>query len=221
MPTNNMKLYGYWRSSAAYRVRIALNLKCLTAEHISVHLVKDGGEQHSQAYANLNAQELVPSLVIEQGDQQQVLTQSLAILEYLEEAFPQVALLPSDMYEKSIVRSMAMLVACEVHPLNNLKVLQYLTNELSVEPDVKTAWYHHWVSEGFAALEKMLEKHSGRCCFGDQPTLADLCLVPQVYNAKRFNVDMSAYPNIHRVNEYCLSLQAFADAVPERQADAS
>ncbi|MCL1139519.1 maleylacetoacetate isomerase [Shewanella pneumatophori] len=216
-----MKLYGYWRSSAAYRVRIALNLKSLTAEHISVHLVKDGGEQHSQAYANLNAQELVPSLVIEQGDQQQVLTQSLAILEYLEEAFPQVALLPSDMYEKSIVRSMAMLVACEVHPLNNLKVLQYLANELSIEPDTKAVWYHHWINEGFTALEKMLERHSGKCCFGDEPTLADLCLVPQVYNAKRFNVDMTAYPNIQRVNEHCLSLKAFAEATPERQADAT
>ncbi|MGS0683447.1 maleylacetoacetate isomerase [Shewanella sp. 125m-7] len=216
-----MKLYGYWRSSAAYRVRIAMNLKLLTAEQVSVHLVKDGGEQHYRDYANLNAQELVPSLVIEQNGQQRVLTQSLAIMEYLDEVYPRVGLLPNSPFDKSIVRAMALTVACEIHPLNNLKVLQYLTDELAMESEKKTAWYHHWVVEGFSALEKMLEKHSGVFCFGDKPTLADICLVPQVYNAKRFNVDLSLYPNIERVNAYCLTLQSFKDATPEAQADAS
>ena len=220
METTKLKLYGYWRSSAAYRVRIAMNLKSLDAEHISVHLVKDGGEQHSQGYASLNAQELVPSLVIEQAEQELVLTQSLAILEYLDEAYPQASLLPAKLFDKAIVRAMAMLIACEVHPLNNLKVLQYLAGELNVDNDSKQAWYHHWLKEGFSALEKQLEQYSGTFCFGNSPTLADICLVPQVYNAKRFELDMSPYPNIERVNAHCLTLPAFINAVPENQADA-
>ncbi|GIU51006.1 maleylacetoacetate isomerase [Shewanella sairae] len=220
MATTNTQLFGYWRSSAAYRVRIAMNLKSLVAEQVSVHLVKDGGEQHSDAYVSLNAQELVPSLVINQAGKQRVLTQSLAIIEYLDEAYPDVALLPADLFDKSIVRAMAMLIACEVHPLNNLKVLQYLTGELNVDNDNKQAWYHHWLNEGFSALEKQLEQHSGTFCFGDSPTLADICLVPQVYNAKRFELDMSPYPNIERVNAHCLTLPAFINAVPENQADA-
>ncbi|GIU18234.1 MULTISPECIES: maleylacetoacetate isomerase [unclassified Shewanella] len=221
METTKLKLYGYWRSSAAYRVRIAMNLKSLDAEHISVHLVKGGGEQHHEAYTDLNAQELVPSLVIEQADKEVVLTQSLAILEYLDEAYPQVSLLPAQMFDKSIVRAMALLIACEVHPLNNLKVLQYLSGELKVDNDCKQAWYHHWLNQGFTALEKQLEQHSGDFCFGDSPTLADICLVPQVYNAKRFELDMSPYPNIERINAHCLTLPAFISAVPENQADAS
>ncbi|ABZ76101.1 maleylacetoacetate isomerase [Shewanella halifaxensis HAW-EB4] len=215
-----MKLYGYWRSSAAYRVRIAMNLKSLVAEQTSVHLVNDGGEQHHEAYAQMNAQELVPSLMIEENGEQRVLTQSLAIIEYLDEVYPEASLLPSAPFDKSIVRAMALMVACETHPLNNLKVLQYLACELDIADEKKTAWYHHWVKEGFTALEKQLARHSGVFCFGDRPTLADICLVPQVYNAKRFKVDMSAYPNIERVNAHCLTLQAFIDAVPENQADA-
>ena len=216
-----MKLYGYWRSSAAYRVRIAMNLKSLVAEQVSVHLVKDGGEQHKDEYQQLNAQQLVPSLIIEDNGQQQVLTQSLAIIEYLDEVYPEVSLLPSTPLDKSIVRAMALSIACEVHPLNNLKVLQYLSGELNVDNDSKQAWYHHWVKEGFMALEKQLEQHSGLFSFGDTPSLADICLVPQVYNAKRFKVDMSPYPNIERINAHCLTLQAFIDAVPENQMDAS
>ncbi|ABV86777.1 maleylacetoacetate isomerase [Shewanella pealeana] len=216
-----MKLYGYWRSSAAYRVRIAMNLKSLAAEQVSVHLVKDGGEQHSREYQQINTQELVPSLMIDDNGQQRVLTQSLAIIEYMEEVYPEVALLPSAPFDKSIVRAMALTVACEVHPLNNLKVLQYLANELDTTDEKKAAWYHHWVQEGFSALEKQLEQHSGLFCFGDTPSLADICLVPQVYNAKRFKVDMSPYPNIERINVHCLTQQAFIDAIPENQLDAS
>ncbi|WP_299810815.1 maleylacetoacetate isomerase [uncultured Shewanella sp.] len=216
-----MKLYGYWRSSAAYRVRIAMNLKSLVAEQVSVHLVKDGGEQHKDEYQQINAQELVPSLIIENNGQQRVLTQSLAIIEYLDEVYPEVALLPCSSFDKATVRAMALTVACEIHPLNNLKVLQYLSSELAITDEKKTVWYHRWVQEGFTALEKQLAQHSGLFCFGDSPSLADVCLVPQVYNAKRFNVDMSPYPNIERINAHCLTLQAFIDAIPENQADAN
>ncbi|WP_185826940.1 maleylacetoacetate isomerase [Shewanella canadensis] len=219
-----MKLYGYWRSSAAYRVRVALNHKGLDAELVSVHLVKDGGEQHQAEYAKLNPQELVPALIDidnkEEGEEAFVLSQSLAIIEYLDEKFPENALLPQDLHEKAIVRSMAMSIACEVHPLNNLKVLQYLSKELALDDEAKSAWYHHWIDEGFSAFEKQLVKYSGRYCFGDSITLADLCLIPQVYNANRFNVDLSPYPNIVRIVDNCNRLDAFIDAAPENQADA-
>lgn len=224
-----LKLYGYWRSSAAYRVRVALNLKGLDAELLSVHLVKDGGEQHKAEYTRLNPQELVPALVDSdsrgalQGEDSGafVLSQSLAIIEYLDEKYPENPLLPQDLHDRAIVRSMAMSIACEVHPLNNLKVLQYLSKELALDDEAKSAWYHHWIDEGFGALEKQLVKYSGRYCFGDTVTLADLCLVPQVYNANRFNVDLSPYPNIMRIVESCNRLEAFIDAAPENQADAS
>ncbi|RTR36757.1 maleylacetoacetate isomerase [Shewanella canadensis] len=219
-----LKLYGYWRSSAAYRVRVALNHKGLDAELVSVHLVKDGGEQHQAEYAKLNPQELVPALIDidnkEEGEEAFVLSQSLAIIEYLDEKFPENALLPQDLHEKAIVRSMAMSIACEVHPLNNLKVLQYLSKELALDDEAKSAWYHHWIDEGFSAFEKQLVKYSGRYCFGDSITLADLCLIPQVYNANRFNVDLSPYPNIVRIVDNCNRLDAFIDAAPENQADA-
>jgi len=223
-----LKLYGYWRSSAAYRVRVALNYKGLDAELLSVHLVKDGGEQHKAEYARLNPQELVPALIDSdskgelQGEEQEdfVLSQSLAIIEYLDEKYPENALLPQDLYDRAIVRSMAMSIACEVHPLNNLKVLQYLSKELALDDEAKSAWYHHWIDEGFSAFEKQLVKYSGRYCFGDNITLADLCLIPQVYNANRFNVDLSPYPNIVRIVENCNRLDAFIDAAPENQADA-
>lgn len=219
-----LKLYGYWRSSAAYRVRVALNHKGLDAELLSVHLVKDGGEQHRAEYANINPQELVPALIDldnkEEGEEAFVLSQSLAIIEYLDEKYPENALLPQDLHEKAIVRSMAMSIACEVHPLNNLKVLQYLSKELALDDEAKSAWYHHWIDEGFSAFEKQLVKYSGRYCFGDNITLADLCLIPQVYNANRFNVDLSPYPNIMRIVESCNRLEAFIKAAPESQDDA-
>lgn len=215
-----MKLYGYWRSSAAYRVRIALNLKGVSAEQLSVHLVRDGGEQHKADYIALNPQELVPTLVVDDEQDGDALSQSLAIIEYLDELYPKTPLLPASALERAHVRAMGLTIACEIHPLNNLRVLQYLTQKLNVAEEAKTAWYHHWVASGFAALETQLARHSGRYCFGDKVTLADLCLVPQVYNAQRFNVDLTPYPNIMRVWAECNLLPAFADAAPERQADA-
>lgn len=215
-----MKLYGYWRSSAAYRVRIALNLKGISAEQLSVHLVRDGGEQHKAAYSALNPLELVPTLMMDDELDADALSQSLAIIEYLDEIHPQSPLLPASALERAHVRAMALTVACEIHPLNNLRVLQYLTQTLGVDEAAKNTWYHHWVASGFAALEILLKRHSGRYCFGDTVTLADLCLVPQVYNAQRFNVDLTPYPNIMRVWTECNQLEAFADAAPERQADA-
>ncbi|RYV02481.1 maleylacetoacetate isomerase [Shewanella sp. OPT22] len=215
-----MKLYGYWRSSAAYRVRIALNLKALDAEHISVHLVKDGGQQHTAEYSELNAQELVPTLVTELDGKPFKLTQSLAILDFLDDEYPNVTLLPQSHADKAIVRSMALLVACDVHPLNNLSILQYLSNKLKVDNDAKNAWYHHWVHKGFKAMESMLETHSGKYCFGNEVTLADVCLIPQIYNAKRFNVSLAGYPNIERIWNECNKLEAFDKALPENQHDA-
>ncbi|MGI2098938.1 maleylacetoacetate isomerase [Shewanella glacialipiscicola] len=215
-----MKLYGYWRSSAAYRVRIALNLKGISAEQFSVHLVRDGGEQHKAAYIALNPLELVPTLVVDDELDVDALSQSLAIIEYLDEIHPQSPLLPASALERAHVRAMALTVACEIHPLNNLRVLQYLTQTLGADDTAKNTWYHHWVASGFTALETLLTLHSGRYCFGNAVTLADLCLVPQVYNAQRFNVDLTPYPNIMRVWAECNQLEAFANAAPERQADA-
>ncbi|MGI2038414.1 maleylacetoacetate isomerase [Shewanella frigidimarina] len=216
-----MKLYGYWRSSAAYRVRIALNLKQLTAEHISVHLVNNGGEQHSEAYHQLNPSDLVPTFIDNNESGEINLSQSLAIMEYLDEKHPQQPLLPSNIEHKAIVRSMAQAIACEIHPLDNLRVLQYLVNEMGVSEADKMRWYHHWIHLGFAALEQQLSQYSGRFCFGDTPSLADICLIPQVYNAKRFNLELAAYPNIVRIWDECHKLPAFVDAAPEQQHDAT
>lgn len=215
-----MKLYGYWRSSAAYRVRIALNLKGVSAEQLSVHLVRDGGEQHKAAYSALNPLELVPTLVVGDEDDSDVLSQSLAIVEYLDELYPKTPLLPASALERAHVRAMALTIACEIHPLNNLRVLQYLTQTLGIDETAKNSWYHHWIASGFAALETLLVRHSGRYCFGDAITIADICLVPQVYNAQRFNVDLTPYPNIMRVWAECNQLAAFIEAMPEHQADA-
>lgn len=210
-----MKLYTYYRSSAAYRVRIALNLKGLSYEAIPVHLVKNGGEQRGEAYLQKNPQGLVPLL----EDDAVLINQSLAIIEYLEEKHPQPALLPSDANLRAQTRSLAHMIAMDIHPLNNLRVLQYLSAELKISDEQKSAWYRHWVEQGFAAIETRL---SGKTafCVGAQPTMADVCLVPQVYNAARFNVDLKRYPEILRINQNCLSLPAFADAAPELQADA-
>ena len=210
-------LYGYWRSSAAYRVRIALNLKAIEHELISVHLVKDGGQQHSDDYVKMNPNHLVPTLV--DGDFS--LNQSLAIIDYLDETHTDSTLYPSNIKDRATVKALAYDLACEIHPLNNLRVLQYLSNQLNITDDEKTAWYHHWIKEGFSALEQRLTKTSGLYCFGDKVTVADLCLIPQIYNAKRFNVDMSAFTLINNIESNCAKLPAFIDALPENQADAS
>ncbi len=213
-----LTLYSYWRSSAAYRVRIGLNLKGLAYETRPVHLVRDGGEQHAEDYRALNPQELVPMLV----DGGRRITQSLAILEYLDEAFPKPALLPADLRGRARVRALAQLVACDIHPLNNLRVLQYLKRENGLEQPAIDAWMRHWMQEGLAAMEAMLagSPETGHFCHGESPTLADCCLVPQLYNAHRFNVSLDAYPEIARIEANCLSLPAFDAARPENQPDA-
>ncbi len=214
-----MELYTYFRSSAAYRVRIALNLKGLKADYRYVHLVKDGGQQHKPEYLALNPQGLVPALV----DHGQVLTQSLAIIEYLEEIHPQPPLLPKDPLGRARVRALAQVVACDIHPLNNSRLLKYLERELHADETARNTWYRYWVVEGFTALEKLLAGNSrtGKFCHGGQPTLADTCLVPQVFNAKRFEIDLAPFPTIRRIHDHCLTLKAFTDAAPEKQADAS
>lgn len=209
-------LYGYWRSSAAYRVRIALNLKGLSYEQRSVHLVKNGGEQHSADFQRLNPNQLVPVLV----DGQMTLNQSLAIVDYLDDTYPEVPLTPSDKQQRYLVKAMAQDIAVDMHPLNNLRVLQYLTNTLDVNDDQKSRWYANWIIKGFDALEQRLQQTRGKYSVGDQVTLVDVCLVPQVYNAKRFNVDLTAYPNILEVTASLNQLPAFADAIPEAQPDA-
>ncbi|MFN3703349.1 maleylacetoacetate isomerase [Thermomonas sp.] len=216
--SESLQLYSYWRSSAAYRVRIGLNLKGLPYEIVPVHLVRDGGQQHSDAYRALNPQELVPTL----GHGQRRLTQSLAILEYLDEVWPTPPLLPATARERQRVRALALLVACEVHPLNNLRVLQYFEHEWNVPQPERDAWVKHWIEDGFRAAEALLAEHpsTGDFCEGEMPTLADCCLVPQVYNARRFGVDLAPYPTIRRIEAACLALPAFDAARPENQPDA-
>jgi maleylpyruvate isomerase len=215
-----MQLYSYFRSSASYRVRIALALKGLPYDYAPVHLLKDGGQQLAPEYQALNPEGLVPALV----DGSSTLTQSLAIIEYLEETHPEPPLLPSlsAPIERAHVRALALSIACDIHPLNNLRVLRYLVRELKVDEDGKNAWYRHWAEQGLAAVERQLatSPHTGRFCHGDTPTLADCCLVPQVFNAQRFGCDLSALPTVMRVNEACLALSAFQSAAPEAQPDA-
>ena len=213
-----MKLYSYFPSSASFRVRIALNLKGLPYEFAGVHLLRGGGEQFKPEFAALNPQSLVPVLV----DGDQALTQSLAIIEYLEETHPKPALLPKTPAERARVRSLALLIACDIHPLNNLRVLKYLKRTLKVEDDAKDAWYCHWVNLGFTALEARLacDSATGRFCHGDTPGLADCCLVPQVFNAQRLKCDLSAMPTIRRIHESCMGLEAFQRAAPANQPDA-
>lgn len=213
-----MELFTYFRSSAAYRVRIALNLKGLQADYRFVHLVKDGGQHRQAEYLKLNPQGLVPALV----DDGHVLTQSLAIIEYLEETHPKPPLLPRDAAGRARVRALAQVVACEIHPVNNLRILKYLESAFGIDDAGRKQWYRHWVVEGFAALEKMLADNpaTGRFCHGDAPTMADACLVPQVFNARRFEVDMQPFPTISRIDAECQKLNAFSAAAPENQADA-
>ena len=211
-----LTLYGYWRSSAAYRVRIALNLKGLSYESLSVHLVKDGGQQHFDDYQALNPAQLVPTLV----DGDLTLNQSMAILHYLDETYPQYPLLPKDTVNKAKIIAFALDIACEMHPTNNLRVLQYLKNPLGHDQDETETWYRHWLTLGFDALELRLQQHAGDYCFGDQVSLADLTLVPQVYNAYRYQLDMTPYPIIRQIYKNCLALDAFFKASPEQQPDA-
>jgi maleylacetoacetate isomerase/maleylpyruvate isomerase len=213
-----MKLHTYFRSSAAYRVRIALALKGLDYEAVPVHLVRGGGEHRQPAYLGLNPAGLVPAL----EDQGQVLTQSLAIIEYLEEIRPQPALLPAAPLDRARVRAIAQAIACDIHPVNNLRVLQYLTREFGASEEQKNAWYRHWIGVGMQAVEAMLagDARSGDFCHGDTPGLADCCLVPQVFNARRFGCDLSALPKVLRIADNCAALEAFRRAAPEAQPDA-
>jgi maleylacetoacetate isomerase len=215
-----MKFYGYFRSSAAYRLRIALNLKGLDPERAYIHLTKGGGEQFGAAYRAINPQQLLPALVLDDGA---VLTQSLAIIEYLDETHPAPPLLPTAPADRAFVRSVAQAIACDIHPLNNLRVLAYVKQTLGHSDAEKDEWYRHWVATGFTALEAMLAGHKGRgrFCHGDAPTLADLCLVPQVANAERFNCPMEDYPTIRAIAAECRALPAFAAAAPDKQPDAA
>ena len=212
-----MKLHSFFRSSAAYRVRLALEIKGLAYETVAHHLRK--GEQRKPEYRVLNPQGLVPAL----EDAGHVLTQSLAIIEYLEEAYPQTPrLLPPDPLSRAIVRAMSLAIACDVHPLNNLRVLDYLKSAIGQSQEATDVWYRHWIGEGFAALEELVRQHSrgGRHCFGDAVTMADACLVPQMYNARRFQTDLAPYPTLVAISDSLERLPAFAAARPEAQPDA-
>lgn len=212
-----MKLYDYFRSSAAYRVRIALNLKGLAPERAFIHLRKN--MQRDEAYLAVNPHGLVPALVTDDGA---VLTQSLAIIEYLDETVPAPSLLPGTAVERARVRAIAMAMACDIHPLDNLRVLRYLRHTVGVEEAQKDAWYTYWIDVGLEALEASLARDpaTGRFCHGDAPTLADICLVPQLANARRVAMDLSPYPTLTRIESHCLALPAFADAAPMNQPDA-
>ncbi|QNA89762.1 maleylacetoacetate isomerase [Massilia sp. Dwa41.01b] len=213
-----MKLYTYFRSSAAYRVRIALNLKGLTYDAVPVHLLKDGGQQRQEEYRKINPSGLVPAF----QDDRITLTQSMAIIEYLDELFPAVPLMPHDCAGRARVRELAQIVACDIHPLNNLRVLKYLVGPLELSEDAKMDWTRHWIREGLASLEAHLARDpaAGPFCHGNSPTMADCFLVPQVFNAQRFDIDIPAYPNIARINAMCTELPAFAAAHPSQQPDA-
>jgi len=211
-----IRLYGYWRSSAAYRVRIALNLKGIDYEQVPVHLARDGGEQHTAGFTSINPAGLVPVLV----DGDLTLHQSLAILDYLEHRFPEVPLLPGDLEPRAQAVAIAQDIACDIHPLDNLRVLIYLKNELGADAQQAQQWYAHWIELGFAALEKRLDTLPGAFCVGDRPTWADPCLVPQIYNARRFDVPLDAYPKLTAVVDRCSKLDAFRQAAPEQQPDA-
>jgi len=212
-----MKLYGYFRSSAAFRARITLNLKGLDYAQASIHLRKN--EQSAAAYLALNPQGLVPMLVTDDGD---MLTQSVAILEWLDETIPQPPLLPADSTGRARVRGIALAIACDIHPIDNLRVLRYLLATVGASEAVKDAWYRHWIDLGLSALESQLarEPATGEFCHGGSPTLADCCLVPQLANARRAGIPLDAYPTLTRIEARCNTLPAFAEAAPERQPDA-
>lgn len=214
----NLRLYTYWRSSAAYRVRIALNLKGLPFDSVPKHLLRDGGEQKKPEYLAVNPQGLVPALV----DDGFVIPQSIAICEYLEEIHPEPRLLPGSARDRATLRAMALGIACDIHPLNNLRVLKYLGRELQADEAARNRWYAHWVSEGLAAIEKMLAARPGPgpFCLGKAPTIADVCLVPQVFNAWRYEVPTEPYPLVRAVVDTCMKLPAFDQSQPSKQPDA-
>lgn len=211
-----MKLYNYFRSSASFRVRIALELKGLAYEYVPVHIAR--GEHKQEAYAAISADTLVPMLETDDGLR---LSQSMAIIEWLDETHPAVPLLPPDAASRARVRALAQSIACEIHPINNLRVLKYLVRELKVEEDAKNAWYRHWVREGLQAFERQLaQQPASTYCFGETPTLADCCLVPQVFNARRFGCRLDHVPTVVRIDAECRTLPAFVAAAPENQPDA-
>jgi len=219
----SLKLYTYFRSSASFRVRIALNLKGLDVDMVPIHLVKQGGEQLTEEFRRINPEALVPALVDEEDENgSQVLTQSLAIMEYLDEMYPEPPLLPAAPLDRAYVRSIALAIACDIHPLNNLRVLRYLVRDLKVSEEDKNAWYRHWCEQGLAALEAKIsaDGRAGKFCFGDTPTLADCCLVPQIFNARRLDCDLSGMPTLLRIMENCAKVDAFAMAEPSKQPDA-
>jgi maleylpyruvate isomerase len=211
-----LKLYGYFRSSAAYRVRIALGLKGLPYDYLAVHLRK--GEQNAESYRKVNPAQLVPALVDDRG----TFTQSLAIIEYLDERYREPPLLPSGSVERARVRAIALAVACDIHPLDNTRVLKYLLRTVGATEEMKDAWYRHWIDLGLEALEAQLsgERATGEFCHGDSPTLADCCLVPQLANARRASIPLDAYPTLTRIETRCKALPAFAAAAPDKQPDA-
>ena len=213
-----MKLYTFFRSSASYRVRIALNLKGIRYEQAPIHLRRAGGEQLQPAFKAINPQALVPAL----EDDGRILTQSLAIIEYLDEKFPNPPLLPKDPADKALVRSMALVIACEVHPIQNLRVLNYVKSAYNQTDEQVNRWSQHWMNLGFTALEQLIvtQPNRGRFCVGDMPTLADICLVPQLGNARRYGCDLSQYRAIQSIEKNCMALAAFSDAAPEKQPDA-
>ncbi|MBE7939925.1 MULTISPECIES: maleylacetoacetate isomerase [Ramlibacter] len=211
-----MKLYNYYRSSASFRVRIALELKGLSYDYVPVHLVKN--EHQQEGYGAVSASRLVPSLVLDDGES---LGQSMAIIEYLDETHPEPRLLPADALARARVRALAQLIACEIHPLNNLRVLRYLTRQLKVDEEAKNTWYRHWVRDGLELLERELARGPGGAyCWGDTPTLADCVLVPQIFNGQRFNVDFSGLPRTMGAFEACMKLAAFQKAQPSACPDA-
>lgn len=218
MAAEGMKLYTYWRSSAAYRARIALNLKALPYELVPVNIAPSGAEQHQPEFHALNPQRLVPVLV----DGERVIRQSLAIVEYLDETYAGARLLPVTARERARVRALALMVACDIHPLNNTRVLQYLETEFGAPQVERERWVRHWIETGLAALEELLAANpsTGTFCEGDTPSMADVCLVPQVYNARRFAVDLGPFPTVRRIEEHCRALPAFDRARPENQPDA-
>jgi maleylacetoacetate isomerase len=218
-----LRLYHYWRSSASYRVRIALNLKGLAYESVPVHLLRDGGEHRRPDYLELHPQGLVPTLAADGL----VVPQSLAICEYLEEIHPEPRLLPGAARDRATVRGMALAIACDVHPLNNLSILQYLRAEFGADDAAVGHWVTHWIVRGFGALERWVEACAGstpaqaqRACYGEAPTLADVCLVPQMYNARRFGVDVTDFPRLQAICRHLEALPAFQAARPEAQPDA-